>query len=106
MEMILTDSNFEEEVKKSNIPVMVDFYADWCGPCKMMAPLVAQLSEEYCGKCKIAKCNVTDYPGPASEYKIMSIPAFLFFKEGKVVDSVVGAVSKNELADRIKQVLA
>ncbi|MDO4463904.1 MAG: thioredoxin [Bacillota bacterium] len=106
MEIILTDSNFEEEVKKSNIPVMVDFYADWCGPCKMMAPLVAQLSEEYCGKCKIAKCNVTDYPGPASEYKIMSIPAFLFFKEGKVVDSVVGAVSKNELADRIKQVLA
>ena len=106
MEIILTDSNFEEEVKKSNIPVMVDFYADWCGPCKMMAPLVAQLSEEYCGKCKIAKCNVTDYPGPASEYKIMSIPAFLFFKEGKVVDSVGGAVSKNELADRIKQVLA
>ena len=106
MEIILTDSNFEEEVKKSNIPVMVDFYADWCGPCKMMAALVAQLSEEYCGKCKIAKCNVTDYPGPASEYKIMSIPAFLFFKEGKVVDSVVGAVSKNELADRIKQVLA
>lgn len=106
MEIILADSNFEEEVKKSNIPVMVDFYADWCGPCKMMAPLVAQLSEEYCGKCKIAKCNVTDYPGPASEYKIMSIPAFLFFKEGKVVDSVVGAVSKNELADRIKQVLA
>ena len=106
MEIILTDSNFEEEVKKSNIPVMVDFYADWCGPCKMMAPLVAQLSEEYDGKCKIAKCNVTDYPEPASEYKIMSIPAFLFFKEGKVVDSVVGAVSKNELADRIKQVLA
>lgn len=88
MEVILTDSNFEEEVKKSTIPVMVDFYADWCGPCKMMAPLVAQLSEEYSGRCKIAKCNVTDYPGPASEYKIMSIPAFLFFKEGKVVDSV------------------
>ena len=106
MEVILSDSNFEEEVKKSTIPVMVDFYADWCGPCKMMAPLVAQLSEEYSGRCKIAKCNVTDYPGPASEYKIMSIPAFLFFKEGKVVDSVVGAVSKNELADRIKQVLA
>ncbi len=106
MEVILSDSNFEEEVKKSTIPVMVDFYADWCGPCKMMAPLVAQLSEEYSGRCKIAKCNVTDYPGPASEYKIMSIPAFLFFKEGKVVDSVVGAVSKNELAGKIEQVLA
>lgn len=106
MEVILTDSNFEEEVKKSTIPVMVDFYADWCGPCKMMAPLVEQLSEEYSGRCKIAKCNVTDYPGPASEYKIMSIPAFLFFKEGKVVDSVVGAVSKNELAGKIEQVLA
>ena len=106
MEVLLSDSNFEEEVKKSTIPVMVDFYADWCGPCKMMAPLVAQLSEEYSGRCKIAKCNVTDYPGPASEYKIMSIPAFLFFKEGKVVDSVVGAVSKNELAGKIEQVLA
>ena len=106
MEVILTDSNFEEEVKKSTIPVMVDFYADWCGPCKMMAPLVAQLSEEYSGRCKVAKCNVTDYPGPASEYKIMSIPAFLFFKEGKVVDSVVGAVSKNELAGKIELVLA
>ena len=106
MEVILTDSNFEEEVKKSTIPVMVDFYVDWCGPCKMMAPLVAQLSEEYSGRCKVAKCNVTDYPGPASEYKIMSIPAFLFFKEGKVVDSVVGAVSKNELAGKIEQVLA
>lgn len=106
MEVILSDSNFEEEVKKSTIPVMVDFYADWCGPCKMIAPLVAQLSEEYSGRCKIAKCNVTDYPGPASEYKIMSIPAFLFFKEGKVVDSVVGAVSKNELAGKIEQVLA
>ena len=106
MEVILSDSNFEEEVKKSTIPVMVDFYADWCGPCKMMAPLVAQLSEEYSGRCKVAKCNVTDYPGPASEYKIMSIPAFLFFKEGKVVDSVVGAVSKNELAGKIEQVLA
>ena len=106
MEVILSDSNFEKEVKKSTIPVMVDFYADWCGPCKMMAPLVAQLSEEYSGRCKIAKCNVTDYPGPASEYKIMSIPAFLFFKEGKVVDSVVGAVSKNELAGKIEQVLA
>ena len=102
MEVILTDSNFEEEVKKSTIPVMVDFYAYWCGPCKMMAPLVAQLSEEYSGRCKVAKCNVTDYPGPASEYKIMSIPAFLFFKEGKVVDSVVGAVSKNELAGKIE----
>ena len=106
MEVILTDSNFEEEVKKSTIPVMVDFYADWCGPCKMMAPLVAQLSEEYSGRCKIAKCNVTDYPGPASEYKIMSIPAFLFFKEGKGGDSVVGAVSKNELAGKIEKVLA
>ena len=102
----ITEDSFKSEVLESKIPVLLDFYADWCGPCKMMAPLVAQLSEEYCGKCKIAKCNVTDYPGPASEYKIMSIPAFLFFKEGKVVDSVVGAVSKNELADRIKQVLA
>ncbi len=106
MELKITDNNFEDEVKKSTLPVMVDFYADWCGPCKMMAPLVAQLATQYSGKCKIGKCNTDENPRSAGEFKIMSIPTILFFKEGKVVDSVIGAVSKTVLEEKIKQVLA
>lgn len=106
MELKITDSNFDEEVRKSDLPVMVDFYADWCGPCKMMAPLVADLAESYSGKCKIGKCNTDENLELGREFKIMSIPTFLFFKDGRVVDTVIGAVSKNELEEKIKQVLA
>lgn len=106
MELKITDSNFEAEVKESDVPVMVDFYADWCGPCKMMAPLVAQLAENYSDKCKIGKCNTDENPELNRAYKIMSIPTFLFFKNGKVVETVIGAVSKSELEEKIKQVLA
>lgn len=106
MELKITDSNFEAEVKGSNLPVLVDFYADWCGPCKMMAPVVAQLAESYQGKCKVGKCNTDENPELAREFRIMSIPTFIFFKDGKGVKTVVGAVSKNELEENIKQVLA
>ena len=106
MEYKFTSENFEKEVLQSDIPVMVDFYADWCGPCKMMAPLVADLAESYSGKCKIGKCNTDENPELGREFKIMSIPTFLFFKDGRVVDTVIGAVSKNELEEKIKQVLA
>ena len=106
MELKITDNNFETEVKKSNIPVLVDFYADWCGPCKMMAPLVAQLAEAYDGKCKIGKCNVDENQKFAREFRVMSIPTFIFFKDGKAVETLIGAVSKNELEAKIKQVLA
>ena len=106
MELKITDNNFEIEVKKSNIPVLVDFYADWCGPCKMMAPLVAQLAETYDGKCKIGKCNVDENQELAREFRVMSIPTFIFFKDGKAVETLIGAVSKNELEAKIKQVLA
>lgn len=106
MELKITDNNFETEVKKSNIPVLVDFYADWCGPCKMMAPLVAQLAEAYDGKCKIGKCNVDENQELAREFRVMSIPTFIFFKDGKAVETLIGAVSKNELEAKIKQVLA
>ncbi|MGN0366830.1 MAG: thioredoxin [Suilimivivens sp.] len=106
MELKITDNNFETEVKKSNIPVLVDFYADWCGPCKMMAPLVAQLAEAYDGKCKIGKCNVDENQELAREFRVMSIPTFIFFKDGKAVETLIGAVSKNELEVKIKQVLA
>ena len=106
MELKITDNNFETEVKESSIPVLVDFYADWCGPCKMMAPLVAQLAEAYDGKCKIGKCNVDENQELAREFRVMSIPTFIFFKDGKAVETLIGAVSKNELEAKIKQVLA
>jgi len=106
MEVKITDSNFDTEVRESSLPVMVDFYADWCGPCKMMAPLVAQLAESYSGKCKIGKCNIDENPELQKEFKVMTIPTFYFFKDGKATGSMTGAVSKNELEEKIKQVLA
>lgn len=106
MELKITDSNFETEVKESSMPIMVDFYADWCGPCKMMAPLVAELAENYSGKCKIGKCNIDENPELGSKYKIMSIPTFLFFKDGEVVATVMGAVPKSQLEEKIEQVMA
>lgn len=106
MELKITDSNFETEVKESSMPIMVDFYADWCGPCKMMAPLVAELAENYSGKCKIGKCNIDENPELGNKFKIMSIPAFLFFKDGEVVATVMGAVPKSQLEEKIEQVMA
>ena len=106
MEVKITDGNFDAEVKESKLPVLVDFYADWCGPCKMMAPLVAQLSEEVEGTCKVGKCNVDENPQTASMFRVMSIPTFVLFLDGKAVDTVVGAVSKTALQEKIKQVLA
>ena len=106
MEIKITDNNFEAEVKKSSMPVLVDFYADWCGPCKMMAPLVAQLAESYEGKCKVGKCNTDENSALTREYRIMSIPTFILFKDGEVAETIIGAVSKNELEAKIKQVLA
>ena len=106
MELKITDSNFEAEVKESSIPVLVDFYTDWCGPCKMMAPLVKELAESYSGKCKIGKCNTDENPELSGRFKIMSIPTFLFFKNGELVETAIGAIPKNELEEKIKQVLA
>ena len=106
MELKITDSNFEAEVKSSSLPVLVDFYAEWCGPCKMMAPIVAELAQSYEGKCRIGKCNTDENPRLVNEFKIMSIPTFIIFKEGKEVETFMGAISKNELEAKIKQVLA
>ena len=106
MEVKITDGNFDAEVKESKLPVLADFYADWCGPCKMMAPLVAQLSEEFEGTCEVGKCNVDENPQTASMFRVMSIPTFVLFLDGKAVDTVVGAVSKTALQEKIKQVVA
>lgn len=97
MEYKFTTDNFESEVIQSNLPVLVDFYADWCGPCKMMAPIVEELAASYDGKIKVGKCNIDDNMEIAQKYRVMSIPTFIFFKDGQAVETKVGAMSKEEL---------
>jgi len=97
MAIHFTDENFNEEVLASNIPVLVDFYADWCGPCKMLAPVIETLATEMEGKVKIGKLNVDEASETARQYGIMSIPTLLYFKNGEVVNKTVGVVSKAEI---------
>jgi thioredoxin 1 len=97
----LTDSNFKEEVLESDVPVLVDFYADWCGPCKMVAPVVEDLSREYAGKIKVGKVDVDKAPQTATAYGIMSIPTLVLFQGGKVAGQMVGVASRQELKKKI-----
>ena len=97
MAMKLTSGNFETEVYQAEVPVLVDFYADWCGPCKAMAPVVETLAEEYAGKAKVGKINTDENQDIAMEYGIMSIPTFLVFKGGKVVNKMIGMQDKRNL---------
>ena len=106
MDYSLNSQNFEAEVLKSNVPVLVDFSADWCGPCKMMAPLIDELADEYEGEMKIGKINVDQSPDIAQKYNVMSIPMFAFFKNGEVVETAVGALNKAKLQAIIDRVLA
>ena len=100
--MNITSKNFEEEVLKSDLPVLVDFWASWCGPCKMMAPVVEQISKDMDGKAKVCKVNIDEEQELAMEYGIMSIPTFLIFKDGKVVNSAVGVRDKQELINLLQ----
>lgn len=97
----LTDANFNEVLLKSEKPVLVDFWAEWCGPCRMLSPVVEELSKEYEGKAVIGKLNVDDNPAIAEKYGIMSIPTLLIFKNGKIVEKQVGLVQKHILESKL-----
>lgn len=92
-----TESNFQDEVLRSNTPVLVDFWAEWCGPCKMIAPLLDELATEYDGKVKIAKVNIDDNQNLAAQFRVTAIPTLLVFKNGQVLEQMVGAKSKRDL---------
>ncbi|WP_305768469.1 thioredoxin [Candidatus Epulonipiscium viviparus] len=100
-----TVDNFQEEALDSDIPVMVDFYADWCAPCRMIAPIINELAEEYENKVKIGKLNIDEHSEISNRYGIMSIPTILFIKNGEVINKVQGAVPKTKLNDTIQTVL-
>jgi thioredoxin 1 len=97
----ITDANFEQEVEKSDIPVLIDFWAVWCGPCRMIAPIVEEIAGEYQGKVKVGKLDVDSSPGVAGKYGIRSIPTLLIFKGGKKVDEIVGAVPKTMITSKL-----
>ncbi|MEK7435185.1 MAG: thioredoxin [Cyanobacteriota bacterium] len=99
----VTDSSFTQDVEKSDLPVLVDFWAPWCGPCRMVGPVVESLSQEFAGKVKFVKVNVDDNPAIAQKFDISGIPALLFFKGGQKVDSIVGAVPKANLQNMINK---
>jgi len=101
-EINLNRENFENEVLKSDIPVLVDFWATWCGPCRMLAPVLSEISEEYAGKIKVAKVNVDDEMFLASQYQISSIPAVYLFKDGKVVNRSIGYRPKEQIIEMLK----
>jgi len=101
MALEINDANFEELVKKSDKPVLIDFWAEWCGPCRMVGPIVEEISKEYEGKAIVGKVNVDHNPNISMEFGIRNIPTILFFKNGQVVDKQVGAVPKAQLAAKL-----
>lgn len=103
MELELTDDNFDAEVLKSSVPVLVDFWAPWCGPCRMMAPTIESLAKELDGKVKVGKVNIDEHNVYAGKFNIMSIPTFLIFKDGSVVEQLVGVIDKDEMKARIEK---
>ena len=101
-----TDQNFQQEVLQSDTPVLVDFWAAWCGPCRMIAPVIEQLAGEFDGRAKVVKMDVDSNPQVPMQFGIRSIPTLLFFKDGQVVDQVVGAANKKVLAQKLESLVA
>lgn len=101
----LNSNNFKNEVLNSDIPVLVDFYADWCGPCKMVGPLLEDMSPKYNGKAKICKLNIDDHKDLARKYKVMSIPTLLFIKDGETVERISGALPQKVLEEKLNSLL-
>jgi thioredoxin 1 len=104
-EVTLTDKNFNEEVINSQTPVLVDFWAVWCGPCKMIGPIIAEIAQEFEGKIKVGKVNVDENQATAAQYGIRGIPTLLFFKGGALVNQVVGVQPKTKLVEMINKIL-
>ena len=102
----VTDDTFEGEVLQAEGPVLVDFYADWCGPCRTLAPIIEQVAQENEGKLKVCKVDVTQSMDTASRYSIMSIPTLMIFKGGEVVDKSIGALSKEQIEEKLAQVVS
>jgi len=102
----ITDSNFDGEVVKSNIPVLVDFWAEWCGPCRLMGPILDEMAPAYAGKLKIGKVNVDENQDTPSQFGVMNIPTMIVFKNGKEADRIVGAMSKADLQKKVDKALA
>ena len=105
MALEINDANFEELVLQADKPVLVDFWAEWCGPCRMVAPIVHELSEEFAGRLVVGKVDVDSNPRIASKFGIRNIPTILFFKDGAVVDKLVGAAPKSTLAAKVQSIL-
>jgi len=101
----VTDASFEQDVLQALVPVLVDFWAAWCGPCRMIGPIVEELAEEYKDRVRVAKMNVDDNAGTPAQYGVRGIPALLFFKNGELVDQIIGAVPKTQVVGSLEKVL-
>lgn len=103
--MNFTQDNFEKEVLKAKAPVLVDFWAEWCPPCRILTPVIEKLAKDYQGKIKIGKLNVDENQGVAEKYRVMSLPTLIFFKEGKIIDKLLGALPEGAIKKRLDELL-
>lgn len=101
----LTDSNFDAELNGSNLPMLIDFWAPWCGPCRMLAPILDTIAEKFAGRIRVAKVNIDENPGVTGRFGILSIPTLIFFKDGKEVERLIGALPEAALTEKLNQLL-